>query len=84
MTSRRKSYYATICRLCRELGRPVTAGEVAGAERVTKSTARKAIDELIMQSFVVWCKEGYKRYYWPKGWRPLNWPDTKRRIRSVR
>lgn len=71
MTSRQKSYYATTCRLCRELGRPVTAEEVAEAEGVDRSTARRAIVDLVIQGVVVWSTKGPKHYYWPRGWRPL-------------
>jgi len=74
MTSRQKAYYATLCRLCRELGRPVTAEEIAEVEGVTPRAVRSATTRMLTRGLLAWRVQGKEHYYWPRGWRPLNWP----------
>jgi len=69
-TNRQIEYYATLRRLCNELGRPVTVEEVAAAEGVVRTAARRVLNEFVYQNWVVWCRKGYRKYYWPRGWRP--------------
>lgn len=46
MTSRQKEYYETICKLCCQLNRPVTAEEIAEAEHVCYVAANYMLNVL--------------------------------------
>jgi len=68
MTNRQKAHFAVLCSLCQQKKRPVTAAELAEAEGIFLTAARRALNVLIFQGLVVWCRKGKKKYYWPRGW----------------
>ena len=73
MTNRQKAHFTALCVLCQQKKRPVTATELAEAEGTTwkgAGSAGRALNVLIYQGLVVWCRKGKKKYYWPRGWRP--------------
>lgn len=70
MTNRQKAHFTALCVLCQKKKRPVTATELAEAEGMVRTAAGRALDVLIFQGLVVWCRKGKKKYYWPRGWQP--------------
>lgn len=65
-TDRQNEYYATLYKLCRDFGRPVTSEELAEAEGVTRRAAARILEVLVYKGLVLQCRNGRKKCYQPR------------------